>query len=161
LSDHPLDLHYIPSSMGQAPSLALGLALARPTREVICLNGDGCMLMNLGSLVTIAAIAPPNLTLFVLDNSVYEVTGGQQTAAPAARADFAHLAQAAGIHSVRAFGDLDLWRQQAAEALALPGPRFVVLGVEPVGEDYHLSSPGPMQGRLTSFCEALANSPDR
>ncbi len=48
LSQHPLDFHYIPSAMGEAPALALGLALALPSREVIVLNGDGCMLMNLG-----------------------------------------------------------------------------------------------------------------
>ena len=55
LSHHPLDFHYIPSAMGEAPALGLGLALAQPSREVIVLNGDGCMLMNLGALVTIVA----------------------------------------------------------------------------------------------------------
>ncbi len=55
LSQHPLDFHYIPSAMGHAPMLGLGLALAQPSREVIAFNGDGCMLMSLGCLVTIAA----------------------------------------------------------------------------------------------------------
>ena len=59
LSDSPLDFHYIPSSMGQATSLGLGLALARPERGVIVVNGDGSMLMNLGSLVTVAAHRAP------------------------------------------------------------------------------------------------------
>src|SRR5438128_415822 len=54
LSDTPLDFAYIPSAMGQASALGLGLALAQPDRGVIVVNGDGCMLMNLGSLVTIA-----------------------------------------------------------------------------------------------------------
>ena len=155
LSSHPLDFHYIPSAMGEAPLLALGLALAQPEREVVCLNGDGCMLMNLGALVTIAASGATNFTLIVLDNGLYEVTGGQQTAASIARADFARLAAAAGIGSVRAYGDADAWRCEAGEALTLPGPRFIALGVEPVGSNYHLSAPGPMAERLAAFRQAL------
>jgi hypothetical protein len=55
---HPLDWVYVPSSMGQAPSLGLGMALAQPDKQIIVCNGDGCMLMNLGALVTITAQAP-------------------------------------------------------------------------------------------------------
>src|SRR3990172_5897169 len=80
VSRHPLDFHYIPSAMGQGSSLGLGIALARPERRVIVLNGDGSMLMNLGSLVTIAAQGPRNYYLNVFDNGVYEITGGQLTA---------------------------------------------------------------------------------
>ncbi len=154
LSDHPLDLHYIPSAMGEAPALGLGLALARPDRHVVVLNGDGCMLMNLGALVTIAAASPANLTLVVMHNGRYEVTGGQQLAAEKSTTDFAVLATAAGIGSVAAFSDLDAWRQQAAAMLAQPGPRFIVLDVAPV-EDYELTSPGPMPARIQRFREAL------
>ena len=67
VSRHPLDFHYIPSAMGQGSSLGLGIALARPERRVIVLNGDGSMLMNLGSLVTIAAQGPRNYYLIVID----------------------------------------------------------------------------------------------
>ncbi|HEV3340751.1 MAG TPA: thiamine pyrophosphate-dependent enzyme, partial [Pirellulales bacterium] len=83
LSAHALDFHYLPSAMGQAPLLGLGLALAQPSREVIVFNGDGCTLMNLGCLVTIAAGGATNLSLIVLENGIYEVTGGQPTAAGA------------------------------------------------------------------------------
>jgi thiamine pyrophosphate-dependent acetolactate synthase large subunit-like protein len=156
LSNHPLDLHYVPSAMGQAPALGLGLALARPAREVLVLNGDGCMLMNLGCLVTIVASGARNLTLFVLDNGIYEVTGGQQTAAAAAptAVDYAGFARSAGFASVRSFDALDTWRQGAAELLALPGPRFCVLAVEPVA-DYQLTAPGPLSERLARFQRAL------
>src|SRR5688572_26647490 len=65
LSNSPLDFHFIPSSMGEAPALGLGLALAQPERGVIVLNGDGCMLMNLGSLVTLAA-HPANIVVVIL-----------------------------------------------------------------------------------------------
>ena len=159
LSSHPLDLHYIPSAMGQAPALGLGLALAQPQREVIVLNGDGCLLINLGCLVTIAASGAKNLALFVLDNGIYEVTGGQRTAAatvPHAKVDFAGLARAAGFASVWEFGDLTEWQRAAPEVLSQPGPRFLSLAVEPVGTDYQLVSPGPMAARLARFQQALA-----
>ena len=158
-SQHPLDLHYIPSAMGQAPALGLGLALARPDREVIVLNGDGCQLMNLGALVTIVASRAPNLTLIVFDNGIYEVTGGQQTAAAATgrgTIDFAGMARAAGFESVRSFDSLSEWQRDAAGVLALPGPRFIGLAVEPVGAAYQLEAPGPIAERLARFQRALA-----
>ena len=64
-------------AMGKASSLGLGLALAQAGRKVIVLDGDGSLLMNLGSLVTIANMAPSNLIHFVFENSVYRTTGGQ------------------------------------------------------------------------------------
>jgi thiamine pyrophosphate-dependent acetolactate synthase large subunit-like protein len=159
LSRHPLDFHYIPSAMGQAPALGLGLALAKPRREVIVLNGDGAMLMNLGALVTIVASRATNLTLIVFDNGIYEVTGGQRTAAAEAAdhatVDFAALARAAGFASALSFDRLDDWRRGAAQALALAGPRFIALRVEPVS-DYQLESPGPIGQRLAQFQAALA-----
>ena len=160
LSQHPLDFHYIPSAMGAAPALALGLALAKPAREVLVLNGDGAMLMNLGSLVTIVASGARSLTLVTLDNGIYEVTGGQQTAAAAAGrhawVDFAGMARAAGFSNVARFDRLEDWQRGAAALLADPGPRFVVLAVEPVGAAYHLEAPGPMSERLPKFQAALA-----
>src|SRR5438093_5577509 len=71
LSDGPLDFAYIPSSMGQAPGLGLGLALAHPERGVIVVSGEGSLLMNLGSLVTLAN-HPAAVYLLVLDNGLYE-----------------------------------------------------------------------------------------
>lgn len=128
LSDTPLDFAYMPSAMGEGPDLGLGLALARPERGVIVLNGDGCTLMNLGSLVTIAH-HPAALYLLVIDNGLYEVTGGQATAGTG-HTDFAGLARAAGIRRVYAFETLDAWRAGAAEALSGPGPVVVWLKVE-------------------------------
>jgi len=155
LSSHPLDFHYLPSTMGQAPLVALGLALAQPGREVICLNGDGCMLMNLGALVTIRAAAAVNLTLVVMDNGLYEVTGGQQTVAAVAQTDFAGFARAAGWPSVLEFDTLDDWQVAAPKLTEAPGPRFVVLHVEPIGPAYQLPSLGPMSERIAKFRQAL------
>jgi thiamine pyrophosphate-dependent acetolactate synthase large subunit-like protein len=156
LSRHALDFQYIPSAMGHAPMLGLGMALACPRREVLVLNGDGCMLMSLGCLVTIVASRATNLTLVVIDNRIYEVTGGQSIAAAGLATDFAELARAAGFRSVRAFDDLAEWRREAEATLTMPGPRFVSLAVEPVGAEYHLPTPVPMPEQIAKFRAALA-----
>lgn len=162
LSQHPLDLHYIPSAMGQAPDLGLGLALAQPSREVLVLNGDGCLLMNLGCLVTIVASGARNITVVVLENGIYEVTGGQRTAAATVETrsvDFAAMARAAGFSSVAHFDSLQDWEHYAVGVFQQPGPRLIVLAVEPVGAGYQLESPGPIAARLAQFRQALADSP--
>ena len=128
LSDTPLDFAYIPSSMSQGPALGLGLALAQPGRGVVVVNGDGCMLMSLGSLVTIAN-HPANLYLLIFDNEIYEVTGGQPTAGTG-HVDFAAMARAAGIQRVYVFDALEEWRAQAAEVLSGSGPVVAWLRVE-------------------------------
>src|SRR5437868_7356412 len=123
---HPLDLVLVPSSMGQATSFALGIALAQPHRRVIVCNGDGSMLMNLGSLVTIAAAAPPNLVLLLFDNGVYEVTGAQPTPG-AGRVDFAAVARASGFTSVHRFDELTHFTAALPNVLGTAGPTFVAL----------------------------------
>ena len=128
LSDTPLDFAYIPSAMGHGPDLGLGLALAQPERGVVVVNGDGCTLMNLGCLVTLAN-QPANLCLIIIDNGLYEVTGGQVTAGTG-HADFAGLARAAGIGRVYHFETLADWRAGAGEALAGTEPAVICLRVE-------------------------------
>jgi thiamine pyrophosphate-dependent acetolactate synthase large subunit-like protein len=70
---------YTWASMGLASSIGLGLALARPDIRVFVLDGDGSLLMNLGSLATIGLLKPANLVLVVMDNEEYATTGGQKT----------------------------------------------------------------------------------
>ena len=92
-------LTYVASDpMGMAPSLALGLAVARPERRVVLLEGDGDLAMDLGILVTIAAAAPPNLRVAVFANRRYE-TGGGQPLPGGARLSFSAVAKAAGWDS--------------------------------------------------------------
>jgi sulfopyruvate decarboxylase subunit beta len=153
LSDTPLDFTYIPSSMGQGPALGLGLALAQPERGAIVLNGDGSTLMNLGCLVTLAAY-PANLWLFILDNGLYEVTGGQPTAG-AGHADFAALARGAGVRRVYAFDALDPWRQGAAEAMSGAGPVVVWLKVEGRLGQKTPKAPRPMAEQIKRLRQAL------
>lgn len=124
LSSHPLDFASADSAMGHAADLALGIALAQPERRVLCLNGDGSMLMSLGTLVTIAGLRPPNLVLFVAVNRAYEITG-RQPIPGAAVVDFAGLAAAAGFPRVCQFDDPSAYRDGLAEILAAEGPTFV------------------------------------
>ena len=98
LGDRPLNC-YTFGSMGQCSSIGLGIALARPDVRVVCLDGDGSLLMNLGSLCTIATLRPRNYALVVWDNEVHMTTGGQSTAT-AFRSSFAGLARGAGIEQV-------------------------------------------------------------
>jgi thiamine pyrophosphate-dependent acetolactate synthase large subunit-like protein len=158
LSQHPLDLHFVPSTMGGGPPLGLGLALAQPQRQVLVLTGDGSLLMNLGALVTVASSGAANLTIAVLDNGVYEVTGGQKTAASDVGVDYAGLAQAAGFANVAQFADAGDLERRMARVQQAPGPRFIWLQVEPLTSNYELSSPGPMHERLERFRAALATA---
>lgn len=70
---------YMLGSMGLASSLAFGIAISTPKKKVWCIDGDGSILMNLGSLTTIANNKPQNLTLIIIDNSSYGSTGDQET----------------------------------------------------------------------------------
>ena len=87
---------YMLGSMGLAIPIALGVAIAQPKRHVIALEGDGSLLMQLGCLGTVAALAPKNLTIVVWDNGVYQITGGQPTAS-ATTVDLVATARACGI----------------------------------------------------------------
>jgi len=102
---------YMLGSMGLASSIGLGLALSQP-EPVYVIDGDGALLMNLGSLATIAREAPPNLCLIVIDNGVYGSTGNQPTAR-AVDTDLAALARAAGCAHVITAAD----EQQLSDAL--------------------------------------------
>jgi len=133
ISSHPLDFASADSAMGHTADLALGIALARPERKVVCLNGDGSMLMNLGTLVSIGSAGAPNLVLFVLENGTYEITGNQPIPG-AEKVDFPGLARAAGFPLVYSF-NRDLGYEAALpEILRAEGPVFVGVGVEPGSE---------------------------
>ena len=85
-------------AMGLDRSHALGLALGRPDKRIICLQGDGSFLMNLGCLVTIAAAAPKNLVHLVVQNGTYEANGGHPIPNKD-EVDFAAMAKAAGYRA--------------------------------------------------------------
>lgn len=149
-----LDFHYNPSTMSGAIPLALGLALSQPQREVLAISGDGSLLMSLGSLVTVVGSGATNLTVVLLNNGIYEVTGGQQI--PDAHAvDYVGLARAAGFASSAEFHDLADWRTHAEKILAMPGPRFIRLAVSAAARGFLTGSTPPMNEQLASLQQAL------
>src|SRR5688500_15947788 len=165
LGSGPLDLIFVPSSMGQATSLGLGLALAQPERRVIVANGDGSMLMNLGSLVTITAAEPKNLGVVVFANGVYEVTGAQAMPESAAargdgaEVDFVAMARACGFRSAVRCSTPASWNEAIPRMLGADGPHFVVVDVEPVPNGAGPRSPGPAAARARAFMTALGTVP--
>jgi len=131
----PSDLNYtFTGAMGQGSSHALGLALGRPDRRVIVLDGDGSLLMNLGTLVTIGNAAPKNLIHCVCENGTYE-TNGAVPIPGIGRISFAAFARAAGYPRCYEFSDLKHWDHGLDTLLKEDGPVFVDLKVEP-GENY-------------------------
>jgi sulfopyruvate decarboxylase subunit beta len=131
---HPLN-YLSHGAMGLASSHALGLALGRPDRRVVVLDGDGSLLMNLGSLVSIAAAAPPNLYHFVCQNGTYEANGGHPIPGRD-RIDFGGFARSAGYRTVLVFSDLKVFEQQVGALLSEPGPVFA---------DLKITSSGPQE----------------
>jgi sulfopyruvate decarboxylase subunit beta len=140
--------------MGKASSIGLGVALARPDRRVVVLDGDGSLLMNLGTLVTIAGAAPKNLIHVVLEGNTYDTSGGQPTPGEG-RADLASLAKAAGYPtavSIEENADLD---RQWADLLKSDGPTFVRLHVPSMWVTRDM--PSATGGGWTAVAKALAS----
>jgi phosphonopyruvate decarboxylase len=135
-------------AMGLDTSHALGLALAMPDRRIFTLQGDGSLMMNLGSLATLADQAPPNLIHITCRNTIYEANGGQPIP-NGTGIDYPALARASGLRSVFAFGTLGEVEQGLAEALAAPGPVFVCVdvtaGAPPVLDYGRLHAPDLIQ----------------
>lgn len=130
LSSSDLDFASADSAMGHAADLALGIALAQPGRRVVCLNGDGSMLMCLGTLATAVGAAASNFVLVVCDNGEYEITGHQPVAA-SGRVNYAAMAEAAGFRAVYRFDDAHAWAEAVPDVLKDIGPTFVHVVTEP------------------------------
>jgi phosphonopyruvate decarboxylase len=118
---------YMQGSMGHVAAVALGAALARPERRHVVLDGDGSLLMHMGTLATIGHYGPENVTHVVVDNGTYESTGAQPTAASAS--DLPGIARSSGYRTVlvaRTPDDL-----AAMLRARLPGPTFIHVPVAP------------------------------
>lgn len=113
-------------TMGMASSIGLGIAIGRPERQVWILDGDGSLVMNVGSLISIASAAPPNLVHFVFVNRIYEASGGQPVVG-IDKLSFAAFAQAAGFPRVYEFENVTELDRQLDDVLAGKGPTFVVM----------------------------------
>jgi thiamine pyrophosphate-dependent acetolactate synthase large subunit-like protein len=133
ISSHPLDFASVDSAMGHAADLALGIALARPDRTVICLNGDGSLLMTLGTLATAVGAVAANYILIVCDNGVFATTGTVAVAG-AGWLDHAGIADAVGFRSVYRFEEARAYAETLPTILRAPGPTFVHAVLAPNAE---------------------------
>ena len=131
----PHSLNYLcTGAMGQASSHGLGLALGTPNEKVVVLDGDGSLLMNLGSLVTVANMSPSNFVHFVSQNNAYEVNGNFPIPG-ASKLKFDGLALEAGYRHAFSYDDCTQFKADINEILNMQGPVMVCLHVEP-GEIY-------------------------
>ncbi len=131
ISTHRLDFASVGSAMGHAADFALGIALARPDKRVVVINGDGSMLMCLGTLATITALnrPPANYLLFVCDNGSYEVTGNQPVPAGNTRFSWPTIAKGAGFEKVYEFDNSEKLASELPRIWHETGPVFVSLKI--------------------------------
>ncbi len=121
---------YMIGSMGLASSIGLGLALKNPKKKIYVFDGDGNILMNLGSLVTIGSIKPKNLVHFVFDNGMHESTGGQPTSSNSVRIDsLAKMANYKVFHT-SSKKRLELILKKISN---MPGPIMILIRIEQNG----------------------------
>ncbi len=120
---------YMLGSMGLAFPIALGVALAQPDRRVFALEGDGSLLMQLGCLSTVATLRPKNLTMVVMDNGVYQITGAQPTPA-AASTDLIAVAIGCGLTSSTWAADEEDFERLIDQSLTSPGPTLIGVRID-------------------------------
>lgn len=120
---------YMLGSMGLAIPIAFGVAIAQPDRGVVAIEGDGSILMQLGCLSTVAAQAPKNLTMIVMDNGMYQITGGQ-TATSGLTADIVAIARGAGIKNANWAADEADFEALFEQAQAADDPHLIAVKID-------------------------------
>lgn len=144
---HQANFFYLQHAMGLASSLGLGIALSRPELKVVVLDGDGSLLMNLGTLTTLARYRPPNLAHVVFDNESLLSVGGFPTATSTG-SDLASIAAGAGVPHSRTVGDLDALEEAFSTALASSELTTLVAKVEDVGPNAFVTDLGLLENRF-------------
>jgi sulfopyruvate decarboxylase beta subunit len=132
LKDRPANFYMI-GSMGVAPAIGLGVALAKPEKKVVVFDGDGNVLMGMGTLATVGALKPKNLIHIVFDNEVYGSTGNQPTLSRLIRLD--QLAKAAGYVNVERAREREDIVYEFKDMLKKDGPSFLLIKVTEQAED--------------------------
>ena len=115
---------YMLGSMGLAVPIGLGVALAQPRRKVFALEGDGSILMQLGSLATVAARAPKNFAIVIMDNGAYQITGGQKALSDEG-ADIVAIGKACGLTQSVWAADESAFEELIALSLKEDGPWLI------------------------------------
>jgi sulfopyruvate decarboxylase subunit beta len=156
---HRANFFYLTHAMGLASSIGLGLALCRPERQVVVLDGDGSVLMNLGGLSTMARYGPPNLLQIIFDNESLLSVGGFPTAT-ATGTDLAACARGAGIHKAVTVTTVDDFASAVREALSGGELACVVAKVEAVGPAGYIVDTHLLEDRFM-FARAMREPPPR
>src|SRR5471032_3554011 len=120
---------YMLGSMGLAFPIALGVALAQPKRRLFALEGDGSLLMQMGCLSTIATLKPQNLTMIVMDNGVYQITGAQPTPA-AAVSDLVSIAIGCGLSNSAWAADEEDFERLVDQSLSATAPTLIAVRID-------------------------------
>jgi sulfopyruvate decarboxylase subunit beta len=126
---HRPENFYFEDAMGLALPLALGLAIAQPDRPVVVVEGDGALMMHMGALVTVGAVAPGNLTVLLIQNGVHAASGGQ--ALTNANLDLAALARSVGIARAQNVTTPEALASAMGAVADSAGARFLVLSTKP------------------------------
>jgi len=121
---------YMLGSMGLAFPIALGVALAQPKRRVFALEGDGSLLMQLGCLSTIAMLKPKNLSMIVMDNGIYQITGAQPTPAAAAATDLIAVAIGCGLTNSAWAADEEDFERLIDQSLEASEPMLIGVRID-------------------------------
>lgn len=132
---HRENFFYLQHAMGLASSIGIGLAIHRPEESIVVLDGDGSVLMNLGTFATMARYAPTNLVHVVFDNGSLLSTGGFTSHTTSGITDLAGVARASGIEHVADTDDIMAFGEAILDAFDRPGPSVVVARVKAVGPD--------------------------
>ena len=144
---HRPNFFYLQHAMGLASSMGLGIALARPDRQVVVLDGDGSILMNLGGLTTLARYRPRNLVHVVFDNESLLSVGGFPTATSTG-SDLAGIAAAAGVPRTCTVGTLDSFTRALADAISARELTTIVAKVEAVGPAGYVTDLALLENRF-------------
>ena len=130
LTNDGANIYTMAGTMGAAVAMGLGIALSAPNKNVAAINGDGEMLMGIGSLITVATAQPQNLTIVCEDNAMHGETG-RQTGHTAGAANLETIAQGAGITSTMSISEPSEIAAAAAFIREAPGPRFLLVRILP------------------------------
>jgi sulfopyruvate decarboxylase subunit beta len=134
---HRENFFYLQHAMGLASSIGLGLALHVPDRKVVVLDGDGSVLMNLGTLATLARYRPANLVHVIFDNGSLLSTGGFDSHTTSGVTDLAAMARAAGIEHVAGVDSIVAFGEAVVEAFRRDGLSVIVARVSAVGPGHY------------------------
>jgi len=134
---HRENFFYLQHAMGLASSIGLGLALHLPRERVVVLDGDGSVLMNLGTLATLARYRPPNLVHIIFDNGSLLSTGGFDSHTTSGITDLAAIARGAGIEHVAAVDTAMGFGEAAIEAFARDALSVIVAKVAAIGPNHY------------------------